>query len=706
MAEPTTQDWLDLELERVWLLAERRLRRLQVAGAAIANPRALTHLEAVLSARHRRRGAAEAAGPPGFEALSALVARNADQLAVARPVAPLGALAVRLGLRGLEVDLIAVVLAPLIDPPLGELIHLVRGGSPRRGVDLALAAELLELDRRRRVELLAAIDADRPLVRWGIVSIEPGGDGTLLTQRALQLVPDVVATLCGARELPPGLVATCQLRAPGPSLDPLLLTPELRASVQALQRHHAAAPARAPWVVLWGPPGAGRRELAARIAAPRGPTLTFDPSACTRDELSARLHAAQRHALVRGAALAVGPIDAEQVAALAAALRRYPGELYLAVTASEPVRLEVDHPVVELRLEPLATDDARTLWQRALAGAPGADALELASVVEGFRLTPGDVHAAARAAIASARGAGRALVIADVRHGIEQRLRAQLGGIVQRVEAQHAWDDLVLPDADLDRLRELVDRRRHASLVYDRWGLGQRVRYGKGMIALLSGPPGTGKTMIAGVVARELQLELYQVDLSQVVSKWAGETEKQLGRVFDLAERTQAVLLFDEADSLFGKRGEVNDARDRYANLTVNYLLQRLERYPGVAILTTNKEAALDDALQRRLGLHLRLELPEPAERARLWRSFLGPGLPGGATIDVAWLAERFELAGGTIKNAAVRAAFLAAGEAHDLDLAVVVTAIERELDDMGRVVWQTAAPAAHAVDVSDVILD
>jgi SpoVK/Ycf46/Vps4 family AAA+-type ATPase len=271
----------------------------------------------------------------------------------------------------------------------------------------------------------------------------------------------------------------------------------------------------------------------------------------------------------------------------------------------------------------------------------------------------------------------------------------------------HGWDELVLPDADLDRLREFIGRKRHASIVYDKWGLAGRIRYGKGMIGLFSGPPGTGKTMVAGVIASELSMDLYRVDLSQVISKWAGETEKQLARIFDIAERTQAVLLFDEADSLFAKRGEVEGGRDRFANLTVNYLLQRLERYPGVAILTTNKEESLDEALQRRLSLHLRLQLPEVAERRRLWRSFLPPQLPGAEELDIEWLAQRFELSGGSIKNAAVRAAFLAAGDGSSLDLAVVVAAVERELDDMGRVVWQLPAPPPVDLSVSfdDVIL-
>src|SRR5213075_1358411 len=185
-----------------------------------------------------------------------------------------------------------------------------------------------------------------------------------------------------------------------------------------------------------------------------------------------------------------------------------------------------------------------------------------------------------------------------------------------------------------DRVQEFISRKKHADVVYNEWGYGARVGYGKGLIGLFSGPPGTGKTMLAGLIATSLDLDLYQVDLAQVVSKWVGETEKQLAKVFDQAERAHAVLLFDEADSLFAKRTEVKTSNDRYGKLAVNYLLQRLEHYSGVVIMTTNKEAALDEALQRRLTLHLHLQVPEPPERERLWQSMLPAKAPSSRNIN------------------------------------------------------------------------
>jgi SpoVK/Ycf46/Vps4 family AAA+-type ATPase len=253
------------------------------------------------------------------------------------------------------------------------------------------------------------------------------------------------------------------------------------------------------------------------------------------------------------------------------------------------------------------------------------------------------------------------------------------------------WEDLVLPPDDVDRVREFIGRAVYNHQVYEEWGFGCRVGYGKGMVALFSGPPGTGKTLLAGLIGNELDLDVYQVDLSCVVSKWLGETEKQLGRVFDQAQRAHAVLLFDEADSLFGKRTQTETSQDRYANLAVNYLLQRLEQYSGIAVLTTNRPAGLDEALQRRLSLHLRFDMPERDERMRLWRSLLPQEAAVADDVDFSRLATEFELTGGYIKNVTVRAAFLASGQGRAIDMGLLRRAAALELEDMGRVVQRVA---------------
>jgi Cdc6-like AAA superfamily ATPase len=368
--------------------------------------------------------------------------------------------------------------------------------------------------------------------------------------------------------------------------------------------------------------------------------------------------------------------------------------LILGVDGTEPPRIASPVPLQELEL-PLPSEPLRAqLWGRVIPLDRHGPDLHVGSLARAFHLSPGEIRQAGEEALAIAGSVGTKVPHSEVRGGIERRLRSDLGDFARRIVPSATWADLVLPPDDLDRVEEFISRKQHHDLVYEHWGYGDRVGYGLGLIGLFSGPPGTGKTMLAGVIAKALDLDLYQLDLGQVVSKWVGETEKQLGNVFDQAERAHAVLLFDEADSLFSKRTEVRSSNDRYANMAVNYLLQRIERYTGVAVMTTNKDAQLDEALQRRLTLHVRLKIPGPAERARLWQTFLPDRAPVEDGIDFEVLAREFELSGGYIKNAAVRAAFLAASHDAPIGMELLRLASALELEDMGRVALQRAAGA------------
>jgi hypothetical protein len=260
-----------------------------------------------------------------------------------------------------------------------------------------------------------------------------------------------------------------------------------------------------------------------------------------------------------------------------------------------------------------------------------------------------------------------------------------LGRAVRRIVPRYTWRDIVLPDDVVASLRELCDQATHQHTVMVHWGFDRKVRDGRNLTALFSGPPGTGKTMAAEVVARELGVDLYAIDLSQVLSKYIGETEKNLAGVFDHAERAGGVLFFDEADALFGKRSEVRDSHDRYANVEVSYLLQRMEDYAGVAILATNLHRHMDAAFVRRLKCSIEFPFPDAAVRRDIWRAHFPPSAPLAEDVDVPFLAERFALAGGSIRNVAVNAAFLAASAGGPIGMTHVVRAVRREYQKMGR---------------------
>jgi len=263
----------------------------------------------------------------------------------------------------------------------------------------------------------------------------------------------------------------------------------------------------------------------------------------------------------------------------------------------------------------------------------------------------------------------------------------RLGTMAQRIPTGFSWNDLVLPDDTLDGLREIVMFARYKPFLLEDWGFSSKLPYGRGVSAILSGPPGTGKTMVAQLLAKEIGYDLYRIDLSQVVNKYIGETGKNLARIFDEAEHSHAVLFFDEADSLFAKRTNVSSANDRYANLEVNYLLQRMETFDGVTLLATNLEQGLDEAFKRRVRFTVQFELPGQAERRALWRSMFPPKVPLASDIDWDLVARKFEMAGGYIKKAALRAALIAAESQRPITTEDLLVAGRHEYREMGRII-------------------
>jgi SpoVK/Ycf46/Vps4 family AAA+-type ATPase len=258
--------------------------------------------------------------------------------------------------------------------------------------------------------------------------------------------------------------------------------------------------------------------------------------------------------------------------------------------------------------------------------------------------------------------------------------------IATRVERLASWDDLIVPEDIADTLHELCARVHHRRTVLEDWGLSGVAATAQGVTALFQGGPGTGKTMAAEVIARALGYELWRVDLSKVVSKWIGETEKNLAAVFDAAEDGEIVLLFDEADSLFGKRTEVKSSNDRNANLETNYLLQRLDSFTGIAILTTNFGTSIDPAFRRRLSVQAQFPFPDEVDRERLWRAHLPRKLPVAGDLDLGALARKYELSGGYIRNAVLRAAYLAASRGAPLSAADLERAVRSEYLARGKV--------------------
>ncbi|MEN2423930.1 ATP-binding protein [Streptomyces rimosus] len=323
-------------------------------------------------------------------------------------------------------------------------------------------------------------------------------------------------------------------------------------------------------------------------------------------------------------------------------------------------------------------------WRTALG--PAAEGFDLAGTVAPYHLGGERIARAARAATALAAFDGTALTAAHVRLAARQQSASGLEQHARRIRPAVDWRDLVLPDAPLVQLRELALRARHRDRVLGDWRLSAGGGRGRGVIGLFAGESGTGKTLSAEVIAADLGVDLYVVQLSSIVDKYVGETEKNLERIFTEADRTDAVLLFDEADAVFGKRSEVKDSHDRYANMESAYLLQRLESFDGIALLTTNLRANIDDAFTRRLDLVVDFPFPDAGQRLALWRHGLSH-VPRAEDIDVDALARDFELAGGSIRSAVVTAAYLAAGRDEPVGAGDLREGARREYRKAGRLV-------------------
>jgi len=571
---------------------------------------------------------------------------------------PVGRLLAGFRLPATVAPLLAMLAVAEVDARFGPLFAYLNDDAQRRHPTPALAGLLVGPLQPPPVDCLAEGEALRA---YGMVELGPGRDRPL-TDRPLRLGDHLARRLttampAGTRD--PALAG--HLRdVPSAPLEALVSDPD--------RRHRLLAAAEAPLTVLTGVPGAGRTVVAVALAEARGrPHLTVagDSLATTTDPLRL-LRIAVREATLDGAVLVVTAADTLPRPAREAALGAAPCPVILLA----PHRLDVEAPQPEL--PPFDPPAAAVLWRQALGPARTEVADRLA---HRFRLPPSAILGIARAE----PGAGPERLAA----ACVERSATALDALATRVETRCTWDDIVLPRRQTDKLRGIVARASHARTVYEDWAFGRKLAPAQGLTALFSGPSGAGKTLSAGVVARALGLPLYRVDLSQTVSKYIGETEKNLGSIFAAAEAGNACLFFDECDALFGKRSEVSDAHDRYANIETSYLLQRLETHRGIVVLASNFPQNIDDAFARRIDVTVEFPMPDADHRRLLWERLLPP--EAKADIDAGLLGGRFELSGGAIRNCLLTAAFLAAADGVPIGTEHCLRAVAQEYEKTGR---------------------
>jgi hypothetical protein len=569
---------------------------------------------------------------------------------------PLGRVGDEFGLTAGEVAAVVVALAPEVDRKYETLFAYLNDDVTRRHATVDLCCRLGGATAEQ-------MDPGAPLFGGGLLDAVRTGAASAWRSAAVVARDPLRQFLLGGR-LPPE----------PPPVDPPGV--DVRRVATDIRSGELTC------VVLAGGPGEEALATARAIAAEAGRALVEVAADDGIERLRDTLVTARLHGGCVYVPLAVADRPDPSVAAFVRAAVDQPVLTLFAAGGSWRELFEgTDHEVVEL--SPPAVGDRVALWRRALGerGVRAADS-DVDAIARLFSLFPGQIR---RAAVRAARTRRTDADLATLTASARRECTTALSRLADRVALVHSWPDLVLPVPTMRRLREFASAIRCRELVFSEWSFRRSMGGVSSLLALFSGASGTGKTMSAAVVARDLGLDLFRIDLSAVVSKYIGETEKNLERIFTAAEGSNAILLFDEADALFGKRSEVKDAHDRYANIEVAYLLQRMESYDGVMILATNLSKHLDEAFSRRIHVDIEFPVPDEEQRERLWRLLIPAAAPTRGDIDVPFLARQFQLTGGEIRNVALAAAFLAAHEGGEITMDRLVRATARQRRKQGK---------------------
>ena len=722
---------LQAELARIELLVRREVLRWQLAGQDPGDGFRGLHISAEEASQLFDRPFGASWGQTvdlpagGAQAFTAAQSEAEQRLqAAVEQAGRLGQtprllqLAGTFGLDRLDLDILLVCLAPALDQRYERLYSFLQDDVTRRRPRINLVLDLLAPEGPDRLLMLSRFGDDAPLFRYHLLARDGGADsGSLpLLGQILQVDDAVVTWLLGGCQVHADLRPHAQVRWPQENGSSALLAGSDRLdTLRSCLAPGLAEEGQWPVFAFYGPDQIGQRAAADTLAAWLArPLLVVDlePILSGGTSPSQAVWLALRDARLSGAIAyltgwdaclaenhepgdkAPPPISSEVLARLCA----HVGCVILASQrAWLPRGFSRERRFVHVEFSVPGYSQRLALWEHFLAGqicdkanAPASvppAKLDLATLAGQFLLTPAQIRDAVASAHDLAFLAGRHVTGEDLLLSARAHSNPQLSRLARKIEPRYGWADLVLPSDQLELLREIVATVQGRPLVLEEWGLGRKLASSSGVTVLFSGDPGTGKTMAAEIMAAELGLDLYKIDLSTIVSKYIGETEKNLERIFGEAQSSNAILFFDEADAIFGKRSEVKDAHDRYANIEISYLLQKMEMYDGVTILATNLRANLDEAFTRRLQFAVDFPFPDEEYRRRIWETLFPPDVPREPDLDLGLLARRFKLAGGNIRNILVSAAYLAAADGKAVTMAHLLHGTRRELQKMGRLV-------------------
>jgi len=610
------------------------------------------------------------------------------------------------GLTQFETDTLLVCLALEVDLRYERLYAYLHDDVTKKRPSVDLVLSLLVSPVEAKLEARRHFAAHAPLLQYRLLELveEPSQPHPPLLAKYLKVDERIAQYVLGSDALDSRIQPYTVLRALPAQLDTLLVDNDI---THRLGRFVWNSTTTGRVIVyLRGPYGVGKQGTAEAVCEEQGlRLLVADLEQLTDDgdaSCAKALSLIQREAKLQQAAVYWQGFDTllhEQNKGLFRMFMRYledrPALTFLAGERLwEPADALRGAPFASVELRRPTFAERSQIWSVALNGRYSADlTLDISALASKFKFTGGQIQDAAATAenLARLRDAETApMTMTDLYEACRLHSNQKLATLARKITPKYAWDDIVLPDDRLEQLREICNHVKYRERVYGQWGFDRKLSLGKGLSILFAGPSGTGKTMAADIIAGALGLDLYKIDLSIVVSKYIGETEKNLSQIFTEAETSNAILFFDEADALFGKRSEVKDAHDRYANIEIGYLLQRMEEHEGVVILATNFRKNMDEAFVRRLHFTVEFPFPNEEDRRRIWEGVWPTDVPRDPGLALEFLARRFQVAGGNIRNIALAAAFLAADDSGVVGMPHLLRAIQREYQKMGKVVSES----------------
>jgi SpoVK/Ycf46/Vps4 family AAA+-type ATPase len=615
-------------------------------------------------------------------------------------------LAQRFNLDSFDVDILIVCLASEFDLRYERLYAYLQDDVTKKRPSVDLVLNLLSPSFEVKLAARKHFSTSAPLFKYHLLHLfeDPSHQKPPLLSKFLKVDERVVEYLNGSDDLDPYLTPYMERINNQHRLEDLVLPDDLKRRLARLvfdKRKNG----QKMTLYFQGPYGVGKKSTAQALCHESGLNLLTvrlnEISAGESLNFGMAIRLAGREALLQQAALYWSGFDTLLIGEKRSLLTTFldeleqqPGVTFLDGKKPWEPRAKLHHTVFTRIGFPQPNSAQRLqMWATALDDHCTIErSIELSAVANKFRFSGGQIMDA----VATARNLSlwrdpenRHVSSDDLHAACRLQSNRKLAELSQKIIPYYTWQDIVLPSDCLDQLREICNYVKYRSLVYDQWGFDQKLSTGKGLNILFSGPSGTGKTMAAEIMANELGLDLYKIDLSTLVSKYIGETEKNLGRVFAEAESSNAILFFDEADALFGRRSEVRDSHDRYANIETSYLLQKMEEYEGVVILATNLRKNMDEAFTRRIHFTVNFPFPEVNDRRRIWEQIWPENMPRNSDIDMKFLANRFEVAGGNIRNIALAAAFLAADDGQVVNMNHLIHATRREYQKLGKLVTE-----------------